>query len=154
MALPELPSFFPDSLGPPADPSRVPAAAAVMTTPLLTCKVSAVQERGLKVRIVSVPPAHASFAGTVLGHALMDRLRKLFRCRRFLEGERHLAVEEVIRRRYHNDLIVSTDLTAATDLLPLDLVSAIVEGIIDGWDGIPQIWSDALRTLTGKQRLE
>jgi hypothetical protein len=130
------------------------AAAHKCVSPPLVHRICAVAERGWKQRIVSAPPAFASVAGTVLNKALLAGLRKERRCRKFLDGDRHLAVEEAMSHRRAGDIIVSTDLQNASDRLPLDLVEAIVSGLIEGWKGLSIYWAQALRVLTGPQLLK
>lgn len=51
--------------------------------------------------------------------------------------------------------VLSSDLTAASDLLPLDLVEALVEGVLEGarWKNHKraQLFSKLFRVLTGPQ---
>jgi len=131
----------------------VARAAARLSMQPLGHRVCCVPERGWKQRIVSAPPPYASVAGTVLNKALLHGLRKERRCRRFLEGERRLAIEEVVSHSREGWVVNSTDLSSASDRLPLDLVEAVVDGLILGWKGLPPVWSEALRSLTGPQLL-
>jgi len=52
-------------------------------------------------------------------------------------------------------MVLSSDLTAASDLLPLDLISALVEGLISPLEarGLEPFWGEALRVLSGPQNL-
>jgi len=131
----------------------VARSAARLSDQPLEHRVCSVPERGWKQRIVSAPPAYASVAGTILNKALLSALRKEPRCRAFLCGDRRLAIKEATRLWFPGALVVSTDLTTASDRLPLDFVKAIVDGIIAGWKGLPDIWAKALRALTGPQLL-
>lgn len=129
------------------------AAARLTAAGQLSHRVCTIPERGWKRRIVSAPPGYASVAGGVLNRALLRGLSREPRCRRFLAGDRRLAVEEAMTHHRSGDVIVSTDLTAASDLLPLDLVEAVVRGLIAGWMDIPDVWAEALLSLTGPQTL-
>ncbi|QJT93748.1 RNA-dependent RNA polymerase [Erysiphe necator associated narnavirus 16] len=129
------------------------AAAWRTATYPLRNRVTCVPERGWKQRIVSAPEAHVTVAGTCLNKALLRAVSRWGPCAAFLAGDRRGAVETVIGATSPHDVIVSTDLTAATDRLPHDLIFAIVSGIVDGWDGLPDLWSEALFALTGPQVL-
>ncbi|QJT93751.1 RNA-dependent RNA polymerase [Erysiphe necator associated narnavirus 19] len=129
------------------------SAAWLTATRPLKNRVTSVPERGWKRRIVSAPEAHATVAGTCLNKALLRAVQRYGPCSAFLKGDRRGAVNEVIRNTRYGDQIVSTDLSAATDRLPHDLVFAIVRGLVDGWDGLPDVWSEALFALTGPQVL-
>jgi hypothetical protein len=129
------------------------AAWKVVLSGVLNHRVCTIPERGWKRRIVSAPPAAASVAGGVLNRALLAGLRKESRTRLFLAGERRAAVEVASRAFREGFSVVSTDLTAATDRLPHDLVRAIVDGLCLGWDGLPGVWSEVLYSLTGPQDL-
>jgi hypothetical protein len=48
----------------------------------------------------------------------------------------------------HGEVLVSTDLTRATDLLPLDLVSAIISGLEES-ERMSPLEIQVLRTLAG-----
>jgi hypothetical protein len=116
-------------------------------------RVCTIPERGWKRRIVSAPPEEASLAGGALNSKLLAALKKEPRCRRFLEGNRRLAVEEAARGHTSGFRVVSTDLTAATDALPHDLVKAVVDGLVEGWKGLPDEVAECLYALTGPQVL-
>lgn len=132
----------------------VAESAARLSAGPLQHRVCCVPERGWKQRIVSAPPAYASVAGTVLNKALLRALRKEGRCRSFLVGDRRMAIERAMSAWFPGCLIVSTDLSSASDRLPLDLVEAVVNGLVDGWKGLSPTWADALRSLTGPQLLQ
>jgi len=112
-----------------------------------------VPERGWKQRIVSAPSAHATVAGSCLNKALLRGVSRYGPCSSFLRGDRRQAVETVLESSKEDHWIVSTDLSAASDRMPHDLVFAIVMGIVDGWDGLPPLWAEALMALTGPQDL-
>lgn len=114
-------------------------------------RVTCLSERGLKTRVVSVGPAWAQ----VLGHAVRRRLFKAlvhtdgtFAPLRGAKDSELLSLFE----GGHSEVLVSTDLTRATDLLPLDLCKAVVDGLEDSGKLSPEEVS-VLRLLTGPQRL-
>jgi len=135
-----------------ADVARA-AAWLTATRPLMN-RVTTVAERGYKCRVVSAPEAHATVAGSVLNKALLKGVSRYAPCSLFLKGKRREAMERVVRSSSDPDSVfVSTDLSAATDRLPHDLVRSIVMGIVDGWEGLPDLWAEALFALTGEQDL-
>nr|UYL95377.1 MAG: RNA-dependent RNA polymerase [Rizhao Narna tick virus 1] len=135
--------------------AHVARTAAYMTaTEDLKHRILTVPERGWKRRVVSAPPAFATVAGTVLNRAMLSAVARWGPCAAFLRGDRRGAVESVLRHACMGDRIVSTDLTAATDRLPLDLVRGVVDGLVDGWEGLPPVWAEALYALTGSQKLQ
>nr|QIR30318.1 RNA-dependent RNA polymerase [Plasmopara viticola lesion associated narnavirus 39] len=135
--------------------SHVARAAAYKTAAaeILEHRVLTVPERGWKRRVVSAPPAFATVAGTVLNRAMLKGVRRYGPCSAFLRGDRRFAVEQAVSNARVGCQFVSTDLTAATDRLPLDLVRAVVDGLCDGWSGLPPVWAEALYALTGPQDL-
>jgi len=52
----------------------------------------------------------------------------------------------------HAETLVSTDLTRATDLLPLDLVAAVVDGL-EASGRMSELEVEILRALSGPQLL-
>nr|UNI73858.1 MAG: RNA-dependent RNA polymerase [brine shrimp narna-like virus 1] len=139
--------------------SGPPAIARSAAVDIASCgphSVVALPERGWKARVLTKPPPQPAVAGNVLNKALLSFLRREPRCAKFLAGDRRAAVETAVKgwaKIGGLREVVSTDLTAASDRLPLDLVTEIVEGLIAGWKGLPAIWARALRTLTGPQAL-
>jgi len=129
------------------------SAAWLTATRPLNNRVCTIPERGWKRRVVSAPEGFANTAGGALNRALLSALRKERRCRRFLLGERRRAVEELVRAFRLGHVVVSTDLSVATDRLPHDLVGQVVNGLIAGWKGLPDVWGEALVALTGPQVL-
>jgi hypothetical protein len=91
-------------------------------------RVTCLAERGLKTRVVSVAPAHTQ----VLGHCVRKRLTAALRrspgCSHSLtEVDDHKIAEHL--KGGSSEVLVSTDLTRATDLLPLNLLAAIISGL-------------------------
>jgi hypothetical protein len=137
-----------------ADSAVARAAAVKLTATIPRNRVCTVPERGWKQRVVTAPTSEAAVAGTVLNRALFMGLRKEPRCALAIRGRRREAVERATRSGIApSSVVVSTDMSTASDGLPLDLVQAIVEGLIRGWESLPDVWANALRVLTGPQAL-
>jgi len=114
-------------------------------------RVIPVKERGLKVRIVTSPSAGYSLLGHVVRKRLLGGLRRDPAAQSTLIG---IKDEDVFAyfKGASSDCVTSTDLKSATDLLPLDLISALVDGLQDGGKFPP--WEiEALRRLSGPQDL-
>jgi hypothetical protein len=114
-------------------------------------EVIALPERGLKVRVITKSPAGLHFLGHVVRKRLLSGLRRDPVSSSTLCGVKD---EEVIKHFVgaSSETCVSTDLSRASDLLPLDLVSAIVDGLSDS-GRLPQMEVDVLRLLTGPQEI-
>jgi len=86
--------------------------------------VVAIDERGFKARVVTKSP----WCLVVLGHQvrsyLWSALTRDPRITDVLKGDHHAAVERVFKHSQPTDgwEIISSDLTSASDTLPLDLV--------------------------------
>jgi hypothetical protein len=128
-------------------------STAKCTTGVKPSKVIAIRERGWKRRVITSPSLEAVVSSTALNKTLLGALKKEERCKRFLTGDRNGAISGAINGAPLSHVCISTDLSNASDLLPLDLVSAVVEGLIKGWKNLPSHWADALRSLTGVQEL-
>jgi hypothetical protein len=114
-------------------------------------RVIPVKERGLKVRVVTSPSAGYSLLGHVVRKRLLGGLRRDPAAQSTLIG---IKDEDVFAyfSGASSDCVTSTDLKSATDLLPLDLVSALIDGLQDGGKFPP--WEiEALRRLSGPQDL-
>jgi hypothetical protein len=95
---------------------------------LPTHRVTVLSERGVKTRTVTVGPAWCQ----VLGHAVRKRLLRALRAVPGTHAPLTGASDEEMVKQFvggHGEVLVSTDLTRATDLLPLDLVGAIISGL-------------------------
>ena len=114
-------------------------------------RVIPVKERGLKVRIVTSPSAGYSLLGHVVRKRLLGGLRRDPGARSTLIGIKDEQVFSYFAGS-SMDCVTSTDLKAATDLLPLDLVSALIDGLEDS--GKVPLWEiEVLRRLCGPQDL-
>jgi len=115
-------------------------------------RVTCLSERGLKTRVVTVGPTWCQ----VLGHTVRKRLLKGLRATPGTHQPLVGAKDEELFERFlggYGETLVSTDLTRATDLLPLDLVSAVVDGLEESGRFSP-LELQVLRTLTGPQLLD
>jgi hypothetical protein len=116
--------------------------------------VTTVKERGFKARVVSKSQGAAIELGHCLRKFLLEGLKKDKHVSSSLRGNHREAMENIFRRP-RRGLVLSADLTAATDLLPLDLVSAIVDGLLSAKGNsraqhlIPPSFARVLRLLTG-----
>jgi len=82
----------------------------------------------LKTRVVTVGQAHLQTRGHLVRKRLFNGLRHTLGTRYPLEGA---SDEKIIQELLgaSGQTLVSTDLTRATDLLPLDLVDAVIKGL-------------------------
>jgi hypothetical protein len=100
---------------------------------------------------VTVGPAWSQ----VLGHAVRKRLLLALKsCPGTFAPLTGASDEELIKLFVggHSETLVSTDLTRATDLLPLDLVGAIVDGLAES-GRMSSLEIEILRALSGPQVL-
>jgi len=114
-------------------------------------KVACITERGLKTRMVNVGPAWCQ----VLGHSVRKHLLRGLRATQGAYQPLVGAEDHDILKLFDGataETVVSTDLTRATDLIPLDLASAVVDGLAESGRLSP-LEIDVLRVLTGPQRL-
>jgi hypothetical protein len=110
-----------------------------------------IKERGLKVRIVTSPSAGYSLLGHSVRKRLLGGLRRDPSARSTLIGIKDESVFDHFIGS-SGDVVTSTDLKSATDLLPLDLVSSLIDGLEDS--GKLPLWEvEALRRLSGPQDL-
>jgi hypothetical protein len=131
---------------------RIYRAASAMSElqPFPSGRVAVVREFGLKARIVTTSSGYA----IILGHAARRRLFKgLHRCK---ETAGSLGSDEVATVRAllrgASGSVLSSDLTSATDLLPLDLVAGGVEGLHRSGRFLAHEIS-GLRACTGPQKV-
>lgn len=113
--------------------------------------VICLRERGLKTRVITKSPAALHFVGHVARKRLLGGLRKDHSSSSPLLG---VDDTELINRFVgaRAEVCVSTDLTRASDLLPLDLVKSIVEGLIDS-GRFTNVECEVMRLLVGPQLL-
>jgi hypothetical protein len=111
----------------------------------------ALRERGLKVRGITKSPAGLHFLGHVVRKRLLAGLRRCPPCRSTLAG---LDDEDLVRSFVgaSADVVVSTDLTRATDLIPHDLVSAMINGL-EASGKVTPMEVQVLRVLSGPQKI-
>lgn len=114
-------------------------------------RVTVLAERGLKTRVVTTGRNYTQ----VLGHAVRQRLLQALKhtpgCLVPLTGARD---SEIIGRMIGKkcDVLVSTDLTRATDLIPHDLAAAVVSGLSESGK-LHSAEVEVLARLTGPQQL-
>lgn len=112
----------------------------------------ALRERGLKIRVITKSPAELHFLGHPVRKRLLAGLRKTPSSRSPLLG----VTDEALRSHFvgaRAEVVVSTDLTRASDLLPLSLVDAILGGLQDS-GRFPPVEVEALRLVLGPQRVQ
>lgn len=114
-------------------------------------RASAVRERGLKARIVTSSAAAYQILGHPVRKRLMRGLKRTKSAQSTLLGmDNQLVINHLLGASA--EIVVSTDLTRATDLLPLELVSAVIDGLEDS--GRFPAWEvRILRLLTGPQEI-
>jgi hypothetical protein len=114
-------------------------------------RVTCLSERGLKTRVVTVGPAHAQVLGHTVRKRLLAGLKSTNAAYQPLVGA---SDEEIIKSFVGccGDVLISTDLTRASDLLPLDLVRAVVDGL-EASDRVSPLEIEVLRELSGPQLL-
>nr|DBA44327.1 TPA_asm: RdRp [Ampulexvirus narnaviri] len=120
-------------------------------------KVTALPERGLKARVVTRSPWTLVQLAHPIRAWLLRGLRDDPRTKDVLEGRHREAAEGLVDAPRLADprVFLSADLTAASDLLPLDLISALVDGLIEGADGTLPDWAvEILRLSTGPMLLD
>jgi len=114
-------------------------------------KVTGLAERGRKTRVITTPSAGFSLLGHVVRKRLLAGLRRDPSARSTLVG---IKDEDLVAffQGASSDCVVSTDLKRATDLLPLDLVRAVVDGLaVSG--KLPAWEVTVLEALTGPQEV-
>uniref|UniRef100_A0AAT9H807 RNA dependent RNA polymerase n=1 Tax=Rhizopus microsporus narnavirus 1 TaxID=3156532 RepID=A0AAT9H807_9VIRU len=108
----------------------------------------ALPERGWKARVVTKSSAALVCLGHQIRRWLFAGLRRDGRARHVLEGEHKLAVEGAMRDFGVTTTVVSSDLTSASDLLPFDLIQAIVKGLLRNRN-VPEWFQPCLQSMTG-----
>jgi len=110
-----------------------------------------IQERGEKVRMVTPVTGSVSYISMFLNRVLLSTLDQDPR----LTTRESMPMDGFVRKtlnRVDGYVLRSVDMTRATDLMPLDLVSALVEGIIQEW-GLPPALGKAFRYCSGPMSL-
>jgi len=114
-------------------------------------RVECITERGLKTRVVNVGPAWCQ----VLGHSVRKHLLRGLRATPGAHQPLKGVSDEELVGHFNGataEVLISTDLTRATDLLPHDLVKAAVDGLEESGK-LSLLEIDILRSLTGPQQL-
>jgi len=118
-------------------------------------KVVPVPERGFKSRTVT-----RHFSGRVaylhqFRRCLAAALKRDGRVRETVEGDHRGAIESMVRGLRADGVLLSADLTAASDRLPRDLLTEIVEGLLDVATLPPGVTrDDFIRLSVGAYNLE
>jgi len=110
------------------------------------------RERGNKCRIVSKHDAPTTRLAHKLRTMLFAALRRDSRVSGVLSGDHHAAAERIFKGSDLKDFeckVLSSDLSAASDLLPMDLMMMICEGVKDGVQNLPLWASTCLDTMVG-----
>ena len=99
-------------------------------------KVQAVLERGFKARIVTKSPAPLVALAHMVRHPVLEVLRKITESSTVLLGDRRKAVTNLFSesgklRSANKRIVISADLTAASDALNFGLIRAL-------WDVIEE----------------
>jgi hypothetical protein len=117
--------------------------------------VVAVPERGWKSRIVTKHHVSLLTAGHAVRELLWPALERDVRTKDVLRGKGLNTVDQAFRspKPVRGYQILSSDLTAASDLLPAWLVNALVEGVIDGSKEMPFWVKKTMRLSTGSFEL-
>lgn len=119
------------------------AGKALPSYPVALC------ERGLKIRVITKSSAPLHFVGHPVRKRLMDGLRKDRSCALALSGLDDGRFFSHFDGAVLNST-VSSDLSRASDLLPLDLISAIIDGL-ERSGKVPDYEIQALRVVAGPQ---
>jgi hypothetical protein len=106
----------------------------------------------VKTRVVTTGPAYTQVLGHTVRKHLFSALRHTPGTHAPLTGARDEALIEHLVGG-HGEVLVSTDLTRATDLLPLDLLSAVIDGLEESGK-LSGLEIRILRHLHGPQVLE
>jgi hypothetical protein len=123
---PELPDDYPSSHALFGEIRNIAAILSSEWPPLPRGRIAAVRERGLKVRIVTATQPHALLLGHLARRRLMMGLRHFSMTRTALLGKPREVLKELIGC---TGKVLSSDLRAASDLIPLDVAAAVVEGL-------------------------
>lgn len=117
--------------------------------------VVAVAERGFKARVVTRGPAWLVAGLHHVRPWLLTALKRDPRSAVTLSGDHRRAVEEVVRVARPQDgwEFLSADLTSASDLLPSDLLEALIEGLEEAGTAAPSWFFRILRVGSGPQVL-
>lgn len=118
----------------------------------LVSKPVALRERGLKIRVITKSPASQHFLGHSVRKRLLSALSKCPPSSAPFKGCKDEDILALLDGAKMNT-VVSSDLTRATDLFPLDLVSAIIDGLAASGK-LPKPEEEILRQLCGSQLID
>ncbi|AAC98925.1 RNA-dependent RNA polymerase [Saccharomyces 20S RNA narnavirus] len=112
-------------------------------------RVSVVRERGHKVRVVSAMETHELVLGHAARRRLFKGLRRERRLRDTLKGDFEATTKAFVGCA---GTVISSDMKSASDLIPLSVASAIVDGLEASGRLLP-VEIAGLRACTGPQHL-
>nr|WAQ16867.1 RNA-dependent RNA polymerase [Saccharomyces cerevisiae YJM1199 virus N1199] len=112
-------------------------------------RVVALPERGFKVRVVTAMQAHNLVLGHTARRRLMKGMRRWPMLRETLAGNESTVVQELVGGAGE---VVSSDLKSASDLIPFDVVEAILRGLARS-GRLDPVELEGLRVCTGPQHL-
>jgi len=133
------------------DSSLVFHGAQLLETSHAWHEVVGLTEPGLKTRVITKSPVCFQLLGHVPRKRLLGGLKRDRRSQSTLIGVEDASVLSFFEG-CSSGSCVSTDLTAATDLLPLDLCASLIDGL-QASGRFTQMEIEALRILTGPQRI-
>lgn len=119
--------------------------------PEVSNRVSVVRERGLKVRVVSSSPRAIQILGHLSRKRILAGLRKTTSAAMPLLGLPDEAISDQLRGAAC-EVLVSTDLTRASDLIPLELAESITRGL-ESAGKLTALEAQVLRSMFGPQSL-
>jgi len=133
------------------------AADALAGGPLPECEAATIKERGFKTRIVTKSPIWLVEAGHLVRSVVWPMLERDPRIKASLSGERLVGLFRDLREDpveaplgLGDPLLVSADLTKATDGLSQAAIAAVWEGVCDG-AGLPDDVRRLGRLVLGPQ---
>jgi len=100
---------------------------------------------------VTISSAESKICGEQIRKKLFSVLKKDDRLREVIKGDKRRAIRKVFEKKLYH-CILSSDLSAATDKIPHNLVKAYCQGIRES-EILSSRECDILEALTGKQRL-
>nr|BBV14771.1 RNA dependent RNA polymerase [Barley aphid RNA virus 6] len=117
-------------------------------------EVIPIAERGCKARVVTKSPPELVASSHYVRTVLFRGILRDPRTSEALQGDRTKAVLGLLRgyQPPGHWQVLSSDLTAASDLLPSDLIQAVVEAIVDS-EILPPSFEPALRASVGVMKL-
>jgi len=126
---------------------------AIVNGDLPDARPVVIQERGEKARMVTPVTYSVAYISMFLNKLLLSALDQDKRVRATDPDPMSGFIHSLSADCPTDWIFRSVDMTRATDLMPLDIVSSLVGGIIDSW-GLPPFLSEAFRLCTGPVNLQ